>query len=149
MLLPYTILKTLSDGCFHSGEALAKAAGVTRAAVWKAIQTLQASYALDIHSVRGRGYRLTDFLAQSIYEVRHPVSPSIAVLPFSNIGNQAEQDCFCDGLAVPASAILSEFTCRQSNRGLHNSLSPYRVAGIIGICKSISWCAAAAMSLPP
>lgn len=62
MLLPYAILKTLSDGCFHSGEALAKAAGVTRAAVWKAIQTLQSEYALDIHSVRGRGYRL----AQSI-----------------------------------------------------------------------------------
>jgi BirA family biotin operon repressor/biotin-[acetyl-CoA-carboxylase] ligase len=62
MSLPYSILKTLSDGTFHSGEALAKSAGVTRAAVWKAIHTLQSSYVLDIHSVRGRGYRL----AQSI-----------------------------------------------------------------------------------
>jgi BirA family biotin operon repressor/biotin-[acetyl-CoA-carboxylase] ligase len=58
MTLPYLILKTLSDGSFHSGEALAQAGGVTRAAVWKAIQTLQSSYALDIHSVHGRGYRL-------------------------------------------------------------------------------------------
>ena len=62
MSLPYSILKALSDGCFHSGEALAKSAGVTRAAVWKAIQALQGDYALDIHSVHGRGYRL----AQSI-----------------------------------------------------------------------------------
>jgi BirA family biotin operon repressor/biotin-[acetyl-CoA-carboxylase] ligase len=62
MSLPYSILKTLSDGCFHSGESLAKAARVTRAAVWKAIQTLQSGYGLDIHSVHGRGYRL----AQSI-----------------------------------------------------------------------------------
>ncbi len=62
MSLPYSILKTLSDGNFHSGEALAKNTGVTRAAVWKAIQTLQTEYALDIHSVHGRGYRL----AQSI-----------------------------------------------------------------------------------
>jgi len=62
MTLPYVILKNLSDGSFHSGEALAKEAGVTRAAVWKAIQSLQSNYALDIHSVHGRGYRL----AQSI-----------------------------------------------------------------------------------
>ena len=58
MSLPYSILKTLSDGCFHSGVTLAKEAGVTRAAVWKAIQSLQSDYDLDIHSVHGRGYRL-------------------------------------------------------------------------------------------
>lgn len=57
-MLPYAIIKTLSDGNFHSGEALAQAAGVTRAAIWKAIQSLQTNYALDIHSVHGRGYRL-------------------------------------------------------------------------------------------
>ena len=62
MVLPYVVIKALSDGCFHSGEALAQAAGVTRAAIWKAIRILQADYGLDIHSVRGRGYRL----AQSI-----------------------------------------------------------------------------------
>lgn len=59
MSLPYFILKSLSDGSFHSGEALAKRAGVTRAAVWKAIQVLQSQYQLDIYSVHGRGYRLS------------------------------------------------------------------------------------------
>lgn len=58
MSLPYAILKILSDGCFHSGEALAKQRGVTRAAVWKAIQVLQSQFHLDIYSVHGRGYRL-------------------------------------------------------------------------------------------
>lgn len=58
MSLTYSILQTLSDGHFHSGEDLAKAGGVTRAAVWKAIQSLQTDYTLEIHSVRGRGYRL-------------------------------------------------------------------------------------------
>lgn len=62
MPLTYSILQSLSDGSFHSGETLAKAAGVTRAAVWKAIHCLQTDYALEIHSVHGRGYRL----AQSI-----------------------------------------------------------------------------------
>lgn len=58
MSLPYQILKILSDGRFHSGEDLARHARVTRAAVWKAIQALQEQFALDIHSVRGRGYCL-------------------------------------------------------------------------------------------
>jgi BirA family transcriptional regulator, biotin operon repressor / biotin---[acetyl-CoA-carboxylase] ligase len=62
MSLPYSILKSLSDGHFHSGEALASQTGVTRAAVWKAIQTLQKHFALDIHSVHGRGYRLPQSL---------------------------------------------------------------------------------------
>lgn len=58
MSLSYLILKVLSDGRFHSGEDLASRAQVTRAAVWKAIQSLQQQYSLDIHAVRGRGYCL-------------------------------------------------------------------------------------------
>jgi len=58
MSLPYKVLKTLSDGGFHSGQELAQLGGVTRAAIWKAVRVLQNNYALDIHSVRGRGYRL-------------------------------------------------------------------------------------------
>lgn len=60
MTLTYSILKALSDGCFHSGEALARQLSVTRAAVWKGMQTLQTTYSLDIHSVQGRGYRLAN-----------------------------------------------------------------------------------------
>jgi len=56
--LPYAVLRALSDGRFHSGEALAQTAGVTRAAIWKAIQFLQQTFGVEIHSVRGRGYRL-------------------------------------------------------------------------------------------
>lgn len=58
MSLPYLILQILSDGRFHSGEDLAHHAQVTRAAVWKSIQSLRVRYMLDIHSVRGRGYCL-------------------------------------------------------------------------------------------
>jgi len=58
MSLPYLVLKTLSDGCFHSGQALAESGGVTRAAIWKAIRVLRNDFTLDIHSVHGRGYRL-------------------------------------------------------------------------------------------
>lgn len=52
------LLRLLQDGRFHSGEALGAALGVSRSAVWKQLQVLQAEFSLPLHSVRGRGYRL-------------------------------------------------------------------------------------------
>ena len=47
----------LSDGQFHSGEDLATALGVSRSAVWKAVEALRELGAI-LHAVRNRGYRL-------------------------------------------------------------------------------------------
>lgn len=52
------LLKLLQDGRFHSGEALGAALGISRSAVWKQLQLLQAELSLPLHKVRGRGYRL-------------------------------------------------------------------------------------------
>ncbi|HUE93412.1 bifunctional biotin--[acetyl-CoA-carboxylase] ligase/biotin operon repressor BirA [Pseudomonas sp.] len=52
------LLKLLQDGQFHSGEALGASLGISRSAVWKQLQSLQAELSLPIHTVRGRGYRL-------------------------------------------------------------------------------------------
>jgi BirA family biotin operon repressor/biotin-[acetyl-CoA-carboxylase] ligase len=53
------ILQILNDGRFYSGEALAQQLEISRAAVWKAIRTLQ-DWGVDIQAVHGRGYRLTE-----------------------------------------------------------------------------------------
>lgn len=53
-----SLLRLLQDGRFHSGEALGAELGVSRAAVWKKLQALQAELGLSVHKVRGRGYRL-------------------------------------------------------------------------------------------
>lgn len=53
-----TLLKLLQDGKFHSGEALGFALGVSRSAVWKRLQQLEAELNVSIHKVRGRGYQL-------------------------------------------------------------------------------------------
>ncbi|MFL1527897.1 bifunctional biotin--[acetyl-CoA-carboxylase] ligase/biotin operon repressor BirA [Pseudomonas sp. O230] len=53
-----TLLKLLKDGRFHSGQALGAALGVSRSAVWKQLQLLEAELGLSIHKVRGRGYQL-------------------------------------------------------------------------------------------
>lgn len=55
--LTFPILQHLSDGHFHSGEALARQFNVTRATIWKAIQEAE-TLGIEIFSVRGRGYKL-------------------------------------------------------------------------------------------
>jgi len=52
------LINLLADGKFHSGEAIAKVFGVSRAAVWKKLSKLKAELGLEISAVRGRGYAL-------------------------------------------------------------------------------------------
>ena len=71
------LLKLLKDGRFHSGQALGAALGISRSAVWKQLQRLEADLNLSIHKVRGRGYQLAsplellekDQLADSCFPV--------------------------------------------------------------------------------
>lgn len=49
------LIKCLADGCFHSGEELGREAGVSRAAVWKHLQQLDA-LGIDVTRQKGRGY---------------------------------------------------------------------------------------------
>lgn len=51
------VLRRLADGDFHSGEALARALGVSRASVWHAVRDLECA-GLEVYKVHGRGYRL-------------------------------------------------------------------------------------------
>ncbi|MDG1199670.1 MAG: bifunctional biotin--[acetyl-CoA-carboxylase] ligase/biotin operon repressor BirA [Porticoccaceae bacterium] len=51
------ILKLLEDGQFHSGESLGERLGVSRTAVWKQLQKLEA-IGLQLESVKGTGYRV-------------------------------------------------------------------------------------------
>ncbi|MDQ2070557.1 biotin--[acetyl-CoA-carboxylase] ligase [Natronospira bacteriovora] len=52
------LLAVLSAGGLHSGQALAEACGVSRAAVWKQLDALE-RLGLGVERVKGRGYRLT------------------------------------------------------------------------------------------
>ena len=57
MSLRGRLLQLLADGRFYSGASLGQSLGVSRSAVWKHIRFLQARQ-VEIHAVRGRGYRL-------------------------------------------------------------------------------------------
>ncbi|MDX1497542.1 MAG: bifunctional biotin--[acetyl-CoA-carboxylase] ligase/biotin operon repressor BirA [Salinisphaeraceae bacterium] len=52
------LIHQLADGQWHSGQALAELLEVSRAAVWKRLQALEA-LGLELESRHGKGYRLT------------------------------------------------------------------------------------------
>ena len=51
------VFAALADGEFHSGEQLAATLGVTRSAVWKAVESLR-ELGATLHAVQNKGYRL-------------------------------------------------------------------------------------------
>ena len=51
------LIRCLSDGEFHSGAGIGLVLGVSRAAVWKQVQKVNA-LGLSVESVKGRGYRI-------------------------------------------------------------------------------------------
>jgi BirA family biotin operon repressor/biotin-[acetyl-CoA-carboxylase] ligase len=53
------LLKYMSDGRFHSGEALARRFGVSRATIFNLISEAS-SQGIKMYAVRGRGYRLVN-----------------------------------------------------------------------------------------
>lgn len=58
MVSQQSLLSLIADGEWHSGEALGEAFGISRAAIWKQLQQLQAA-GLVVDSERGKGYRLS------------------------------------------------------------------------------------------
>lgn len=55
--LDKSLIALLADGNFHSGAALARGLGISRAAVWKHVHHLS-ELGLELVSLPGRGYRL-------------------------------------------------------------------------------------------
>ncbi len=53
------LLQLLSDNRWHSGEAIGERFNVSRAAIWKQIESIR-SYGLTVEADRGKGYRLCD-----------------------------------------------------------------------------------------
>ncbi|TMH46762.1 MAG: biotin--[acetyl-CoA-carboxylase] ligase, partial [Betaproteobacteria bacterium] len=57
--LGFTLLRRLSDGEVHSGEALATSIGMTRARVSQVLKAAE-SAGFELERIRGRGYRLIE-----------------------------------------------------------------------------------------
>ena len=116
-----TLLKLLKDGRFHSGEALGAALGVSRSAVWKQLQHLEAELSLPIHKVRGRGYQLASPLvflnADAI--ARHAPSLTWPVHIFDSVDStNAEALRLVEaGCAAPFLVLAEQQTAGRGRRG--------------------------------
>ena len=75
VILMREVLQVLRDGRFHSGEALGAVLGVSRAAVWKRLEHLEAELGLEMHRVRGRGYKLASPCESRSSSSSYPQTP--------------------------------------------------------------------------
>ncbi len=137
----FRILASLMDGHFHSGELLASACGISRAAICKHIQTLR-GYGLDIHSVTGRGYRLAEtfealdeaYLRQHLLGGTDGPLRALDLHPVTDSTNRRLFEQLASG-SIHARLCLAEF--QTAGRGRHGQdwICPY--GG--GLCLSLGW----------
>jgi len=130
MTLQHILLENLTDGRFHSGEQLAESLGVTRAAIWKHIKTLQSDYGLDIHAVTGKGYRLSQSLellnSDTISGLIANEFPTLTIETFLSINSTNQY--LMKQVATESSGCKAVFAEQQtSGRGRHGRqwISPF------------------------
>ena len=116
-----TLLKLLKDGRFHSGQALGVALGVSRSAVWKQLQLLEAELGLSIHKVRGRGYQLAAPLtlldSVSISEATPSCDWSVLVFDSIDSTNAEALRAIERGRAAPFLVLAERQTAGRGRRG--------------------------------
>jgi BirA family biotin operon repressor/biotin-[acetyl-CoA-carboxylase] ligase len=115
----FPLLRRLSDGRFHSGEALAEAFGLSRSSIFNILAQAE-SMGLAIHAVRGRGYRMPEPVEwlESEVTVRHLGAAAdayaIHVLDSVESTNTALMAAALDG-AADGTLICAEH--QQSGKG--------------------------------
>jgi BirA family biotin operon repressor/biotin-[acetyl-CoA-carboxylase] ligase len=116
-----TLLKLLENGEFHSGQALGAALGISRAAVWKKLQQLEVELDIEIHKVRGRGYRLASRVclldAGSIEAALAPLGWAVRVYDTVGSTNAEAMRLIDDGEALPLLVLSEQQTAGRGRRG--------------------------------
>ncbi len=137
----FELLKLLAHGRFRSGQSLAEDLGRSRSAIWKAVRELE-GMGLDVHAVRGRGYRLAEpleLLEQAA--IARGLTPEVAarlegleVLPQVDSTNSHLMRRIAEGQARPQ-LCFAEY--QQSGRGRRGRswLSPLGR----NLCFSLLW----------
>ena len=140
-LTPEKLLRLLADGEVHSGTALAHKLGVTRAAVWKCMQQLEA-LGVTVAAGAGKGYQLDrplELLDAAAIRAALPESAPSAIGAIDVLWSTASTNDHL--LQLPAAepghsrACLAEFQTAGRGRRGRAWLAP---AGS-GICLSLSW----------
>lgn len=121
------LLDLLKDGHFHSGEALGVALGVSRSAVWKQLQQLQADLGIEVHKVRGKGYRLADSISALCGETLMASAPAgweVRVMQSADSTNSQALQAIASGCQLPLLILAERQTAGRGRRG-RLWVSPY------------------------
>lgn len=126
-----TLLARLSDGHFHSGEALGKELGLGRGAVWKALRQLD-ELGLELQAVQGRGYRLATALPLlDVSAIRNSLGliaeiPTPAIDLFMHIDSTSDYlKEKAEGGAASGHVCLAEHQTQGRGRRGHHWHSPF------------------------
>jgi len=126
------IVRLLADGRLHSGEALAEALGISRAAVWKAVRKAGDVLGLSVRSVRGRGYCLDAPLelldpARILAELDHDTQRRIPRLEIHDDIDSTNRHLMREGHAGAAAGTLCLAERQSAGRGRHGRtwVSPF------------------------
>jgi BirA family biotin operon repressor/biotin-[acetyl-CoA-carboxylase] ligase len=115
------LLRLLADGGFHSGEVLGRVLGVSRSAVWKQLQLLEIELGVEIHKVRGRGYRLARPVslldAEQLMQRLQVLGWSVRVLDSVDSTNAEAARLIGSGHGMPALVLAERQTAGRGRRG--------------------------------
>jgi len=124
MQLRKHLLKQLSDGEFHSGEALGEVLGVTRMAVWKHLKALRET-GISFEVVRGKGYRLPApvelldeqcILSAVTAETRARLGPVEVLLEVDSTNNRLREQAL-QGAPSGAVCVAEQQTAGRGRQG--------------------------------
>jgi len=135
------VLRLLADGAEHSGEALAAALGVSRAAIWKQVQQLE-QWGIAVEASAGRGYRLArpmDLLDECQLRAALPqvVRDRLRTLTVADELVSTNETLLAAPPLAPGrmDACLAEFQSQGRGRRGRSWIAPYGA----GLCLSLSW----------
>ena len=135
------VFARLSDGHFHSGQALAEVLHVSRGAVWKAVRALRSAGTI-VHAVPNRGYRLPaagEPIDAPHILARLPSSARAVVRDLQTLWQTDSTNSVLLARANPpfghSEVVLAEFQTAGRGRRGRTWLAPPGGA----ICLSLSW----------
>jgi len=135
------LLALLADGRLHSGEELAASLAISRAAVWKQLQQLDA-WGIELEAQPGQGYRLAAPLDLLDAATIQGALPQWASARLRNLEVHEELDSTSDRLLAVSDlppgrfdACIAEFQRAGRGRRGRQWLAPFAS----GLCLSVNW----------
>lgn len=115
------LLKILQDGRFHSGQELGAVLGISRSAVWKHLQRLEAALGIALYKVPGRGYRLAEPISlldlPSNAEVLKQLGWGLEILDSTDSTNAEALRMLQAGVQAPFVVLAETQTNGRGRRG--------------------------------